>query len=291
MDNQQLFDFYNWSTIITSAILVLGYSLSLHTIMKDTNVGFVVTITSLLIISNLGAIGIIWANIVLTKHNVDHTPTPLSWLYFQSITGFLRDGCFNVGTWMFAYEYYNSAISMQYIFAQTEMPDERKQRLTLMNKILFAANVAVPVIYYFTLCDTNIIGTRSGEDPIFYGGTWFWVYTVSHYSVGGLQLLSGMFLLASVYIIRSFLVSQGLSDQVNYKAMIIHSVAFSAYNLAIIVYYMELYVYDSGGQTTEAIHNGLLAWSFVTYTNFLSQACLIWIFLQFRSRSEKQVTP
>lgn len=71
--------------------------------------------------------------------------------------------------------------------------------------------------------------------------------------------------------------------------MIIHSVSFSLYNVAIIVYYAELYVYDSAGQTPESIHNGLIAWSFVTYTNFVSQLCLVWIFLQFRSKSEREV--
>ena len=186
MDNQELFDFYNWSTIITSAVLVLCYAFSLNTIMKDTNVGFVITIMILLTVSNLGAAGIIWANIIMTKHNEEQTPSPLSVIYFQSITGFMRDGCFNVATWMFAYEYYNSAISMKYIFEQKEMPVERKEKLSLMNKIMFGVNIAVPVIYYFTLCDTNIIGSSTGDDPIFKGGAWFWVYTISHYSVGGL---------------------------------------------------------------------------------------------------------
>jgi hypothetical protein len=82
MSNLQLFDFYNWSTIITSSVLVICYSLSLLAIMKDTNVAFVVTITSLLIFSNLGGIGIIYANIKLTQHNMDHTNPPVSIIFF-----------------------------------------------------------------------------------------------------------------------------------------------------------------------------------------------------------------
>jgi hypothetical protein len=75
--------------------------------------------------------------------------------------------------------------------------------------------------------------------------------------------------------------------------MVIHSVSFSLYNIAIIVYYAELYVYDVNALSdpSEAIHNGLIAWSSVTYTTFISQLCLIWIFLQFRSKAEKEVTP
>jgi len=96
----------------------------------------------------------------------------------------VRDGCFNVAYWKFAYEYYFSAISMEYIFEQSEMPEKRKAKLIKMNKILNAANLIVPVVYYFILCYTNILGGKTGEDPIFDNWAWFWAYTVSHYSVG-----------------------------------------------------------------------------------------------------------
>lgn len=86
-----------------------------------------------------------------------------------------------------------------------------------------------------------------------------------------------------MYIIRSFLMNQGLAEQVNYKAMTIHSVSFSLYNIAVCVYYAELFVYDIS-QSNDATRNGLIAWTFVTYTSFVSQLCLIWIFLQFRSK-------
>jgi hypothetical protein len=160
MDNQQLWQFYCWSTIATSAVLVLLYSLSLHMILKDTNVGFVVAIIILLIVSNLGAIGIIYANVVLTEHNEAQTNPPTSIIYFQAVTGLMRDGCFNMAYVKFASEYYFSAVSMKYIFEQSEMPEERKQRLNIMNKVLYTANAAVPILYYFILCYTNILGGK-----------------------------------------------------------------------------------------------------------------------------------
>jgi hypothetical protein len=130
----------------------------------------------------------------------------------------VRDGCFNIGHWMFAYQYYNSAISMQYIFKQVPMPARRFRNLVMLNRTLFVANIAVPVIYSAILCYGNytVVHTQPPISPIGKGGAWFWPYMISRYSVGTLQLVSGVFLLVAVFMIRRFLVLQGFRNQVNY---------------------------------------------------------------------------
>ena len=55
--------FYSWSTIITSCLLILGFSVSLWLISRDVKVPFVINILILLILSNVGAVLEIVANL------------------------------------------------------------------------------------------------------------------------------------------------------------------------------------------------------------------------------------
>lgn len=74
--------------------------------------------------------------------------------------------CFNIGHWMFAYEYYVSAISMKYIFQQTTMPPAKLKCLENLNKCFFAANILIPLAYDFILCYTNYVSTYDSiKDP------------------------------------------------------------------------------------------------------------------------------
>ena len=174
---------------------------------------------------------------------------------------------------------------MEYIFMQKELPEVRKKRLSLLNNIVLAANYIDIIVYYAILCYSNYLAVPV-DKAIFDEKGWFWSYIIARYAVGGLQLLSGIFLLISVFVIRSFLVEQGLKDQVNHQAMIIHSVSFSLYNLAIVVYYAFYFNYELQ-LTASSFKSALYAWTVTTYTNFFAQLCLIWIFLQFRTKKER----
>lgn len=92
------------------------------------------------------------------------------------------------------------------------------------------------------------------------------------------------------------MVDHGLGNQTNYRNMIIHSLSFSLYNAAIIVYYIFFTVFQTTVEYIETPDglvcnnprwettwaNSLIAWITTTYTNFVAQLCLIWIFLMFR---------
>lgn len=72
--------------------------------------------------------------------------------------------------------------------------------------------------------------------------------------------------------------------------MTIHAVSFSLYNIAVIVLYASYFYYlketydlpDDDPKVIKARRDALIAWIATTYTNFVAQLCLIWIFLQFR---------
>ena len=298
-----LFQTYTYSTICTSGLLVCAYGICLFLIYK-AKVPFVVKITIILLLSQLGACLTAESNILVEKQD-----PPMLWpVYYQALASLMRDVCFNIGHWMFAFEYYVSAISMQYIFEQTAMPKDKKQRLNILNKCMFAANCLMPLAYNFILWYTNFVSTRlfikdpcSTYNPL-NDYSWMIPYFITRYSVGGLQLVSGIYLLISVYIIRRFLLEHGLGSQTNHKNMIIHSLSFTLYNLAIIIYYIFFTIFET---TTEYLENdgvkicnnprwsetwanSLIAWNATTYTNFFAQLCLVWIFLLFRPRAEEE---
>ena len=208
---------YNWSTVICSSLLALFYSISLYLIYMKIQLPFLMKIMILLILSNVAALVVIWTNIGLTK---DPFPGDIYWILFlQAFMTFIRDGCFNIGHWIFSYQYYSTAISMQYVFKQVQMPQNSQKNMALLNRLLLTANIAMPAMYAGILYYGNykVVSTDRVVGPINQGGEWFWPYMFSRFSVGALQLVSGIFLLISVNIIRRFLVGSGMRDHVNYK--------------------------------------------------------------------------
>ena len=91
--------------------------------------------------------------------------------------------------------------------------------MALLNRLLLTVNIAMPAMYAGIVYYGNykVVSTDRVVGPINQGGEWFWPYMFSRFSVGALQLVSGIFLLISVNIIRRFLVSSGMRDHVNYK--------------------------------------------------------------------------
>jgi hypothetical protein len=61
LDNDQLFAVYNWSTIICSSLLVVFFSMSLY-LCRNSAVSFVKNVIMMMIISNLGSIGVVVGN-------------------------------------------------------------------------------------------------------------------------------------------------------------------------------------------------------------------------------------
>ena len=125
LTNLQLYEFYSWSTIGTSALLILLFLIAIFIIRKEANVPFVFIISIEMIISNLGAIFVVYANTQIlfgTYQNIYFI------IILQNISAFLRDACFNVAHWRFSFQYYNSAIAMPYLInGKHDLPPERRK--------------------------------------------------------------------------------------------------------------------------------------------------------------------
>lgn len=211
----------------------------------------------------------------------------------------MRDGCFNVSHWIFAYEYYSSAVSMPFIFTREEMPERKRECMKWLFYVMFGLNIFDPLVYYLILFYGNWVSVETTVSPLNQPG-WDFTYQFTHYMVGGLQVASGFFLLVAVYMIRKFLVEQGMKNQVNYHSMSLHAFSFTLYNASVIAFYVSYYIYfkrltalgpdvkPDNPQLIQYTNTALKWWILTTYTTFIAQMCLIWIFYGFRHKEEEE---
>ena len=118
-----------------------------------------------MIVSNLGAILMIWANVIVTDDSLPEQKK-LTFCYVQFLAGLMRDGCFNIAHWVFAFEYYNSAVAMPFIFTREEMPSEKRSSMEVLFFTIFLLNVVDPLIYYCVLFYGNYTNIKTGISPI-----------------------------------------------------------------------------------------------------------------------------
>lgn len=99
-----------------------------------------------------------------------------------------------------------------------------------------------------------------------------------------LQLVSAVFLISALIIIRKFLVANGMSENLNEQALFLHIGSFVLYISSLIVFDSYYWVYISQSDQPDSIksqRHALLAWILTTYTLFIAQLFLVFIIYQF----------
>ena len=99
------------TTVVTSAILVILFSIVLVMNSTGSKFNFVTILSSLMIVTNLAAIAVITENIQIYKifeANLAQGSykNTMFWVTALAISCFVRDLTFNIAHWMFAFEYY-----------------------------------------------------------------------------------------------------------------------------------------------------------------------------------------
>jgi ribonucleotide reductase beta subunit family protein with ferritin-like domain len=88
-----------------------------------------------------------------------------------------------------------------------------------------------------------------------------------------MQLVSAIMLIVALFLIRRFLVANGLGDDLNDKSMFLHGLSFSLYIISILFYYGFYWTF-TWKHTNKATRSALIAWIVTTFTNFTAQICL-----------------
>lgn len=188
---------------------------------------FLFLICGLLIISNIASVIVVLSNAELIAENNQRF-----FILVQGAFTCLRDFSFNVAHWNFAYQYLISAISMPYIFEQKPLPKTIERNCSILNISVLGINIFSSMMQGIGLV---IINLKIVNNNVSKG--WLDTYVVFRFSVGIEQLISGIFLIAAVIMMRRILITRGLKEEVNYQAMILHGVCFMLYNLSIIAFY------------------------------------------------------
>jgi hypothetical protein len=84
----------------------------------------------------------------------------------QFIAGMMRDGCFNVSHWIFAYEYYSSAVAMPFIFTREELPERKRECMKWLFYIMSGVNIFDPLVYYLILFYGNWVSVKTTVSPL-----------------------------------------------------------------------------------------------------------------------------
>ena len=128
-------------------------------------------------------------------------------IFLQGAFTCLRDFSFNVAHWNFAYQYLISAISMPYIFEQKLLPKTIERNCSMLNISALALNIFSSFMQAITLVIFNLKILNGNESP-----AWLNTYVVFRFSIGIEQLISGIFLIAAVILIRRILINKGLRE-------------------------------------------------------------------------------
>ena len=147
---------YTWSQIGTQSLLCLLYCGALYIVCKSEKQTFVTKLIIMMIISCVGALLVMYANINLGAD----PPFVFYVIIIQGIGGEMRDVMFNVSHWIFAYHYFNSAVAMPYIFNQVSVPEEKQKRLQVLYMTLLVLNIALPTIETGVLVTVNWVANK-----------------------------------------------------------------------------------------------------------------------------------
>jgi len=98
---------------------------------------------------------------------------------------------------------------------------------------------------------------------------------VGLFSVGLMQLISGVFFASAVLRIRRHLISQGGALTINVTMLLINSAAFSLYILSTMVFYVfyTIFYFDEN-QSSQNQSNGIVSWIVSSICGLISQLCL-----------------
>ena len=280
MANRDLSTAYDYTTMITSIILIAMFVAVLIRVLLGAKFSFVVIIAILLIVSNVSSIADLIAANNLIKYYFDSNESGwerANWM--MGVFSFSRDATFSVANWIFSYEYYRIAKFMPFVVLDREVPASLISRDRLIFWLVLGLNILAPLATSTTGFIANLEGGRTDQSA----KNWIIASIVTRYSVGLMQLVSGVFIGVAIYKIRAFIADGTQSSNLNVLILVLHSITFGLYIVSVVVYYVFYTIYylhwsDESKATTRRV---FAAWIFCTVCEFAAQLCIViilWLF-------------
>jgi len=144
----------------------------------------------------------------------------------------LGDLCFNVGHWLLAIYYFNMATNMPIIINHRDEGPVPVKNFKPAKRIGAIVNSIVPLLegVFMTLRYYEQTVNSKSE-------TWINNSAIASFVAEGLlQIFSGVVLVTAIFKIRSFILSSGNNvQQIDLKALLLHSSAFILYELSNVI--------------------------------------------------------
>ena len=144
-------------------------------------------------------------------------------LILQTIGAFIRDSTYGLAHWIFAFKYFQSAISMPELFGGKPVSDGMKRNLANLNTCMFWASIAVPFLFYVILLVFKLI---YDQKDAYESLDLIYVYVALSCVAGAMLLAEAFILLYAVVKIRSILKENGLGDRANITMFIVNAGLF-----------------------------------------------------------------
>ena len=213
---------------------------------KGTKRRFVIKMLGLLMTYNICQI----LQVYLRKNN--------SFFIAFCVFMFIKDTCFNLSHWFFAYKYYSTARRTPYAIKGEDVPKSILSWDKATNRFFYVLNSIAVMLdaptYYLYM-------TRGGEFWLSMDiGTWLFVIS--------LTFISGIYLFVALYKIYKVMNAQN-AGSVNIKAMTVHAMSFGLYMFSLVC---ALVVYGLVSETN--VNLNLDALIFMDICAFVSQILL-----------------
>lgn len=154
----------------------------------------------------------------------------------QGLSAIIRDGCYNVAHWEFAYKYFVISHEVPLLLKGQTQTEFRIKCNKILYISLMAFNILVAVISGSDYIQYNILVYKKLGNLVPSKKEIYWSEAF-HFSIGIAQLISGVILLFALVVIAVALKRSNTGDQVNQMMMLIHALAFILYLVVVVVYF------------------------------------------------------
>jgi hypothetical protein len=266
----ELLGWYLLLMVVSSSLLIAMFLGILWCNWVGAKFGFIYLLAGILLANNVALLTFAFADYeVFVRHNASP-----GFVWVLALFSGLMDLALCVSHCILAFRYRLIALSGPFALEGLELPISKRRKENVLFWGLLTVNIAVPLI------ETALFVLFYREDLIKGGSPTSAVsqfLNVVSISLGILQIISGVLLVAAVFVIRKYINTRD-DQEIRPATLLVHTGAFGLYLLSLIVNYAAEVIYNLHPQSEKAAYCYIWASIFYYAASFASQICLCFIF-------------